>query len=462
MRIFGGGGLTPLIDAANIGPGTVSNTEFGYLDGVTSAIQTQLNGKAATSHTHAISDVTNLQSNLDAKLTGRAITTAGTGTAYTAAVTGYTLTDGALLVLEWHTASTGTSATLNVNSTGAKSIRRSGSATLPVGVLAAGRKYELAYNATADAYDLVGLTQVVAGDIASLAGTIPDAGTTGGTSTAYTATLASRPEPLTAGYAFMVVFNQTNGAGPTLSLSSGTAQAIWYNGQAITTAWLIPNIPYILRSDGTRLHIVAGRVNGDLFLSQNSAAGPNGSVNWCVSANSFYVNVPSGAGYYHHINGTNIEAMTSYAYSCYISGTYKVQAGGSTGEVNLGASVTAQGAARLQMFDISNATYPGLVFLLGGAVTQASNGTWTTRMPLTGASWYGLFEVYDTVNRGRAIYEITGTTLTFVSGPAEYVASGSESATTISLRSSGGNLQLYVGTSVSTRKFHVRFLGITQ
>jgi hypothetical protein len=32
------------IDAAKIGSGTVSNTEFGYLDGVTSAIQTQLNG----------------------------------------------------------------------------------------------------------------------------------------------------------------------------------------------------------------------------------------------------------------------------------------------------------------------------------------------------------------------------------------------------------------------------------
>lgn len=36
------------IDAANIGTGSVSNTEFGYLDGVTSAIQTQLNNKKDT------------------------------------------------------------------------------------------------------------------------------------------------------------------------------------------------------------------------------------------------------------------------------------------------------------------------------------------------------------------------------------------------------------------------------
>lgn len=45
----------------------VSDTEIGYLDGVTSSIQTQIDGKANTSHTHAISDVTDLQTNLDSK-----------------------------------------------------------------------------------------------------------------------------------------------------------------------------------------------------------------------------------------------------------------------------------------------------------------------------------------------------------------------------------------------------------
>lgn len=46
------------IDAAKIGGGAVSNAEFGFLDGVTSAIQTQLNGKAASSHTHSAADIT--------------------------------------------------------------------------------------------------------------------------------------------------------------------------------------------------------------------------------------------------------------------------------------------------------------------------------------------------------------------------------------------------------------------
>ncbi|MBI3695461.1 MAG: hypothetical protein HY238_11570 [Acidobacteria bacterium] len=38
------------INATQVGAGTVDNTEFGFLDGVTSSIQTQLNGKASTSH----------------------------------------------------------------------------------------------------------------------------------------------------------------------------------------------------------------------------------------------------------------------------------------------------------------------------------------------------------------------------------------------------------------------------
>jgi hypothetical protein len=55
------------MDAARIANGSVSSTEFQYLNGVTSAIQTQIDGKAATSHTHAIADVTNLQTTLDGK-----------------------------------------------------------------------------------------------------------------------------------------------------------------------------------------------------------------------------------------------------------------------------------------------------------------------------------------------------------------------------------------------------------
>jgi len=40
------------IDASKIGDGSVSNTEFEYLDGVTSDVQTQIDGKADLVHTH--------------------------------------------------------------------------------------------------------------------------------------------------------------------------------------------------------------------------------------------------------------------------------------------------------------------------------------------------------------------------------------------------------------------------
>ena len=45
------------IDAANLANGTVSNTEFQYLNNVSSNIQTQLDGKAASVHTHSATDI---------------------------------------------------------------------------------------------------------------------------------------------------------------------------------------------------------------------------------------------------------------------------------------------------------------------------------------------------------------------------------------------------------------------
>ncbi|MBI3654093.1 MAG: hypothetical protein HY231_23935 [Acidobacteria bacterium] len=62
------GDLPAGIDAAKLGAGAVSNAEFGYLDGVTGALQSQIDGKAASSHAHTIGDTTGLQTALDAKL----------------------------------------------------------------------------------------------------------------------------------------------------------------------------------------------------------------------------------------------------------------------------------------------------------------------------------------------------------------------------------------------------------
>lgn len=57
--VGGVGGSSGSISLASISdwPAGLTATELGYVDGVTSAIQTQLNGKAATSHTHTISQL---------------------------------------------------------------------------------------------------------------------------------------------------------------------------------------------------------------------------------------------------------------------------------------------------------------------------------------------------------------------------------------------------------------------
>ena len=52
----------------------VTSTELGYLDGVTSNIQTQLDGKAPSVHEHLIGNITNLQGVLDNKLDKQDIT----------------------------------------------------------------------------------------------------------------------------------------------------------------------------------------------------------------------------------------------------------------------------------------------------------------------------------------------------------------------------------------------------
>lgn len=66
----------------------VDDTEIGYLNGVTSGIQSQLDGKAASSHTHAQSDITDLTTDLAAKAPLASPTFTGTVTAASVTITG--------------------------------------------------------------------------------------------------------------------------------------------------------------------------------------------------------------------------------------------------------------------------------------------------------------------------------------------------------------------------------------
>ena len=189
-------GITATADELNKLDGvTATATELNYVGGVTSNIQTQLDGKAASSHgTHVSYSTTapvvagtasvgsastvsrsdhvhpaqttvsgnagsatklstartidGVSFNGSANIThyGTCSTAAGTA-AKTVSLTGFTLATGARVCVKFTVTNTASSPTLNVNSTGAKSIMYRGSA-ISAGYLAANRVYEFVYDGT--------------------------------------------------------------------------------------------------------------------------------------------------------------------------------------------------------------------------------------------------------------------------------------------------------------------------
>jgi len=107
-------GVTATASELNILDGaTLTTTELNYVDGVTSAIQTQLNDKAASSHTHTTTLATDAgTSTIDlAANTTYKLTTGGTNVVFkTPPNTGHTMIDNTDLINEMNTAiSDGTS-----------------------------------------------------------------------------------------------------------------------------------------------------------------------------------------------------------------------------------------------------------------------------------------------------------------------------------------------------------------
>lgn len=174
----------------------VTSTELGYLDGVTSNVQTQLNGKASTSHTHTKANITDFPSSmknpnsltltmnggtstyngeLAASKSWYAPTTAGTAgyelvsggsgapvwkaPAYavcsTAAATAekivsvsnFKLVTGAKIAVKFTNTNTAAFPALNVSSTGSKLMRNKGF-NIPEKYLSANKVYEFIYDGT--------------------------------------------------------------------------------------------------------------------------------------------------------------------------------------------------------------------------------------------------------------------------------------------------------------------------
>ncbi|MCQ4363022.1 hypothetical protein KQR54_18155 [Mycobacterium gordonae] len=160
------------IDVSKIGTGVVSNTEFAYLDGVTSAIQTQLDAKsplASPALTGNPTAPTQTAGNNSTRIATTAYvdgavsthnsdyirqpgygTTAGAANTFTLSLSPAlgAYVDGVAVAVKIHAANTGAS-TININGLGAKSILDSKGNALTSGKIALNSVYTLRYNGTA-------------------------------------------------------------------------------------------------------------------------------------------------------------------------------------------------------------------------------------------------------------------------------------------------------------------------
>lgn len=174
---------------------------MGYLDkaGLSRAftkLKTLIDAKADKGHTHNYAGSSSAGGNAtwangatyaNYSYNEKPTTTAGTGAAYTASVSGLTLVSGASFTMVPHTVSTTTTPTLNVNSLGAKNIRmrlssapQSTTGFAAANFLAQGRPVKMVYDGTQWIID-----DMVRPSATALYGTVPiSGGGTGGTTAA--------------------------------------------------------------------------------------------------------------------------------------------------------------------------------------------------------------------------------------------------------------------------------------
>jgi hypothetical protein len=114
------------IDATKIHDGTISNTEFGYLNGVTSGIQSQIDGKQSTD-----AELTAIAGLTSAADKGIQFTGSGTAATYDLTAAGKALLDDADASAQRTTLGLGTSAILDVGTGANNIVQLDGSSRLP-------------------------------------------------------------------------------------------------------------------------------------------------------------------------------------------------------------------------------------------------------------------------------------------------------------------------------------------
>lgn len=116
-------------------------------------------------------------------------------------------------------------------------------------------------------------------------GTFQWGGTTGGTSTAYTASLYAAPAAYAAGQMFAVILHTACGATPTINFNSLGAKTIVDQDNNSIRASQIPARLILLQYDGTNFRWVGD--NSSSPISYTPTTGASGSLTWNTSVNSY-------------------------------------------------------------------------------------------------------------------------------------------------------------------------------
>lgn len=195
----------------------VTSTELGYLDGVKSNVQAQIDSKSDSGHTHIYY--------------GECSTAADTA-AKTVTVPDFKLETGAMVIVKFTNANSIASPTLNVSGTGAKPMYRYGTTAMSTGTTTtgwrAGAVQQFIYDGTGwvrDFWENTTYSNVSLGQGYTTC-------TTAAATTAKTASLSSYS--LATGGIVSVKFSYDVPAGATLNINSKGAKAIYHRGAAIT------------------------------------------------------------------------------------------------------------------------------------------------------------------------------------------------------------------------------------
>lgn len=239
----------------------VTSTELGYLDGVTSAIQTQLNNKATKGH------------GIYYGTCDTAADTAAKVVTLTDA-TGFSLTAGAVVVVKFTNTNSVASPTLNVNSTGAKSIYRYGTTAANTSQSStgwrAGAVQIFVYDGTGWVRDFWENSTYANTTLGQGYGTCSTAEAT----TAKVVTLSNYN--LVAGGIVVVKFTDAVPASATMNINEKGAKDIYYRGAAIVANVINAGDIATFMYDGTQYQLLS--VDHSLGITVSTSA-PSGGVN---------------------------------------------------------------------------------------------------------------------------------------------------------------------------------------